>query len=425
MGKIDTDVPTEEGGGMTEAPDTEAPDTEAVPIAPNAFEPVDFSLVQGGPVYQLFLRARLLRPPMEFLGRRIAVILAIIWLPLLLLTILSGSALGGTGTPFLYDLGSHVRLLLCVPMFLCAEVIVHWQLKIAIGQFLNQDLIAAVDRPRFVCLVNSAMRLRDSVLAEVLLLASSIIVGYLLGQRYVGMQTATWYAVPAGDRFSITLAGYWYFLISLSIFRFLLLQWYFRLLIWYRFLWQVSQQIRLRLNALHPDRAGGLGFLSFTAVAFAPLLLAHSIGLAGILGGKIGNEGAKLPEFKMEIAAWVIFLTALVLAPLFFFVTQLAATKRNGLREYNRLASQYVNDFRRKWIECPSAEPESLVGTADIQSLADLSNSYSVVEQMRIMPFGRETVIKLALVIALPLSPLMLTMFPVEQLIDRALKFVI
>jgi len=111
----------------------------------------------------------------------------------------------------------------------------------------------------------------------------------------------------------------------------------------------------------------------------------------------------------------------LVLAPLFFFVNHLADAKRTGLREYGLVASRYVADFRRKWIEGRAARDEALVGTADIQSLADLSNSYEVVQEMRLVPFGKATVLRLALLIALPLVPLTLTMIPVEQMIDRAL----
>ena len=47
-------------------------------------EPADFSLVQGGPLFQLLVRAGLLRPPLDYLSRRIAVLVLLAWLPLLL-----------------------------------------------------------------------------------------------------------------------------------------------------------------------------------------------------------------------------------------------------------------------------------------------------------------------------------------------------
>jgi len=252
-------------------------------------------------------------------------------------------------------------------------------------------------------------------------LALSIVGGFTLSKRYLDLATPTWFASPSGGRPALTPAGYWYIFVSLVIFRFVAFRWYFRLFLWYRFLWQVARHIPLRLNALHSDRAGGLAFLSLSTFAFQPILLAHTVALSGILGSKIWHEGATLPQFKMEIAAWIVFLMLLVLLPLLFFVMQLANAKRAGLREYGIVASRYVAEFRRKWIEGQASPDEALIGSADIQSLADLSNSYAVVQEMGVMPFGRRTVVQLAIVTALPLLPLLLTMMPLDQLIERAM----
>ena len=385
-------------------------------------EPNDFSLVQGGPVFQLWLRAKLARPSMDLLARRIIVSVAVAWLPLLVLTILSAHAIGGKGVPFLYDLGAQARLLLCVPLLIAAEVIVHRRIRVTVRQFLDRGIIAPEDRPQFESVIASAMRLRNSVLAEVLLLAFAIVGGYVLGQRYVSMDAASWFAAPVGEQTRLTPAGYWYVFVSLTIFRFLLMRWYFRLFIWYRFLWQVARHIPLQLNALHPDRTGGLAFLSGSTFALQPVLMAHTIALAGVFGDKIWHEGAKLPQFKIEITFWLICLMMLVLTPLFFFLIRLSAAKRAGSREYGIVGSRYVAEFRRKWIEGYAAKDEALIGSADIQSLADLANSFAVVQEMRTVPFGRASVTRLAMMTALPLAPLLLTMIPLDELIDRALK---
>lgn len=88
------------------------------------------------------------------------------------------------------------------------------------------------------------------------------------------------------------------------------------------------------------------------------------------------------------------------------------------------MASRYVAEFRRKWIDGQPDAEERLVGSGDIQSLADLSNSFNVVRDMRLVPFSRTTVLQLALLTALPLAPLTLTMIPLEELIDRAMTIV-
>jgi hypothetical protein len=105
-------------------------------------------------------------------------------------------------------------------------------------------------------------------------------------------------------------------------------------------------------------------------------------------------------------------------------MVQLESAKRKAKREYGILASHYVDDFRRKWIEERGAIGEPLLGTSDIQSLADLGNAYSVVSEMRFVPFTKDTVIRLAIIIILPLLPLTLTMVPLEKMIDHLIKLV-
>ena len=137
--------------------------------------------------------------------------------------------------------------------------------------------------------------------------------------------------------------------------------------------------------------------------AFTPLLLAHTAVLAGIIGGRIWHEGMKLPAFQMEIVAAVALLMVVVLAPLAFFALQLAGAKRAAFADIRACsAMQYVDEFRAKWMRGRAPEGEPLVGAADIQSLADLAGGNDVLEEMRVFPFGRQTLVDLAIVIALP-----------------------
>jgi hypothetical protein len=65
------------------------------------------------------------------------------------------------------------------------------------------------------------------------------------------------------------------------------------------------------------------------------------------------------------------------------------------------------------------------LGSADIQSLADLDNSFAIVKEMKLVPFGMESVVRFIVVIALPLAPLALTMFSLEELLKRLIKVVL
>jgi hypothetical protein len=336
-------------------------------------------------------------------------------------TLAGGSAFGGVQVPFLVDLDVHVRFLLALPLLIGAELIVHQRVRLTVSQFIDRGIIGPENRAQFDEIINSVMRLRNSVAIEVTLVVCSITLGYWIWREQMALHVGSWYVAvgPAGDE-RFTAAGWWYAFVSLNLFRFVLLRWYFRLIVWYIFMWRVAR-LPLRLNPLHPDRAGGLGFIGNSVFAFTPVLLAHTVVLAGVIGNRIWHEGMTLPVFQIEIAAAVALLMVVVLAPLTFFVLKLARAKREGLREYGLLAMRYVDGFREKWIRDRRPEGEPLVGSADIQSLADLAGAHDVVREMRMLPISRQTFITLAIVVALPYLPLTLTLIPFEELMSRVI----
>ncbi len=383
----------------------------------------DFSLVLGGPLYQLLRGTRLAGDTLQLLHRRIIVLAGLAWVPLLVLSIAEGRAWGdGVTLPFLRDVEMHVRLLVALPLLIVAELIVHLRMRPLLSLFLDRGLIPPAGRAQFSAAVASAVRLRNSVTAEVLLIAVVYIVGVgFVWRTQVALDVASWYGVPDGGRLQPSAAGWWMGLVSLPIFQFLLVRWYFRLFIWTRFLWHVSR-IDLRFMPLHPDRSGGLGFLGSVCYAFAPVLLAQGALLAGTIANRIFFSGASLPQFKVEAIGIVTVMLLAILGPLLVFAPKLEAAKRAGMREYGTLAQTYVREFDAKWLRGAAPPDEPLVGSADIQSLADLGNSFEVVKGMRMIPFTMQTVLQLAVTTLLPVLPLTLTMISLEQLLDQLLK---
>ena len=197
-----------------------------------------------------------------------------------------------------------------------------------------------------------------------------------------------------------------------------MLRWYFRIFIWARFLWQTSR-LGLSLVPTHPDHVGGLGFLSNTVYAFTPLAVAHGALIAGFIANRIFYLGASLPQFKIEIAVLAVFLLCMVLGPLLLFAPQLAEARRTGNREYGTLAERYVREFDAKWLRggVPAGEP--LLGSGDIQSLADLNNSFEIVRTMGIAPITKSAFVQLVAATLAPVAPLALTMMPLEELLKK------
>jgi hypothetical protein len=236
----------------------------------------------------------------------------------------------------------------------------------------------------------------------------------------VAVEASTWYASPIG-RWHLTPAGCWYVFVSIPILQFILLRWYLRLFVWFRFLWQISR-INLNLIATHPDRCAGLAFLGKSAYAFGPILFAQGAMLAGLVASRVLYRGESLLSFKLQIAGFVAFFVLAILGPLLMFTPCMARAKRKGLADYGLLAQRYVESFEQKWILRDPATFEELLGSGDIQSLADLGNSYAMVRDMRAVPFGLEDISRLAAATAAPLLPLLLTIFSPEELITRILK---
>lgn len=386
----------------------------------------DFSLVLGGPLFRIFQHLYLSGNALELLQRRVIVITAISWLPLLILSVWKGRAWGTNVTlPFFHDIDAHVRFLISLPLLILAESIVHRRMRNVVRQFLERGLIPDRARHELDNAVASANRLRNSVLAELLLIV--LVYGlavFLMGQRYVALGVASWYGTPLDGLMDRSLAGWWFSVVSQPFFYFLLFRWYFRLFIWAQFLFRLSR-IPLNLFPTHPDGSAGLGFLSGISRAFMPLMLAQGTVLAGTIADRIFFAGAQLTHFKTEIAGIVGFVVLIVLAPLLVFCPQLERVKRTGRREYGLLAQRYVREFDSKWVRGGAAAHEQLIGSSDIQSLADLGNSYEVVKDMKWVPFSAKTVLQLAVITLVPVLPLTLTMIPVDQLLDRLLRVII
>jgi hypothetical protein len=355
--------------------------------------------------------------------RRVVVLAGLAWLPLLLLATLGGA--GGDlkhTLSFFRDIEVHVRFLIALPILVAAELVVHSRIRPVIHNFIERRIVLPADLPQFDEAITSSVRLRNSIPLEVGLLTFVYTFGLWLWNDRVGVSTATWYAMPGG-RWSLTPAGVWYVFISIPAFQFLLLRWYLRLFIWYRFLWKVSR-MKLNLIPTHPDGAAGLAFVGKSAYAFGPILFAQGAILAGLVATRVLYRGENLMAFKLQAGGFVAFFVFAILGPLLMFTPGMARAKRKGLAEYGLLAQRYVEAFEQKWVRRGSSSLDELLGAADIQSLADLNNGYAVIREMRSVPFGLQDISRLAAASAAPLVPLLLTVLSPEELIVKIVKVI-
>jgi hypothetical protein len=99
----------------------------------------DFSLMLGGPFFQLLRRAHLTDDTLMMVRQRVIVISLLAWLPLLALAALEGRLLGdSTAVPFLFDWEVHIRFLVAIPLLIIAELVVHRRMRPLVQQFLDR-----------------------------------------------------------------------------------------------------------------------------------------------------------------------------------------------------------------------------------------------------------------------------------------------
>ena len=355
--------------------------------------------------------------------RRALSTVLISWAPLVVLSAVEGLALGRTThEPMLRDLAAYGRYVVAAPVFACAGCVILPRLALVVRGFIDAELIAVVDRPRYDHLVASTRRLLVSRWTHIGVVLVAYTLTGALGPRLYPGELSTWVRPIAADgTASLSLAGWWRLLISQPLFLALQAVWVWRLLVWIRFLFSVAR-MKLRLVAAHPDSLGGLRFALAPIRSFA--ILAFGVGsfAAGSVADSVLIDGQPFASFRYVIAAQTIGVVAFLAGPALLLMTPLIQLQEWGTRHYGRLASDMGHEFERRWLRERRRAHEEALGAPDFSAAADL---YGVVANVRaINPFVLEwrQVIVLAVATLLPYVPLVFAMLPVDAIVEMALK---
>jgi hypothetical protein len=388
-------------------------------------ESTEFSLTDCGAVDRLLMRLGINSPPDKGrLVRRAVGAGLIAWLPLFVMGLFASHDGERPAISFLQDLAVHARFLVVVPILILAEGGIGLRTRLVAAGFLTSGLIADADAPRFQSAVRTSRKLVDSIWLEVGLLALTYVLVWFVLQAVKNDGVLVWFERAGANGHRLTAAGWWYALVAAPLASFLFLRWLWRYLVWAWFLQRLSR-LKLLLAVSHPDRAGGLGFVNVGHAAFAILALAAGALLAAAASNRILHEGTPLKTYQSVIIGFVVLSVVVGIAPLLSFMRPLIRTKRRGLVEYGDLATRYVQSFERKWVTGGGQSHEELLGTSDIQSLADLGGSFERVDHMKVMPFDRRVVAAFAFSAAAPMLPLLLTVMPLNEMIRFIVKAMI
>lgn len=376
-----------------------------------------FSLVIGGPFYRMLARLGLLGADLLPPLRTAIIISTLAWLPLVLLSMLAGTAWNQDPNqlPFLLDYAAHARYLIAILVLLLMESFADRHVGYIVWQFINHRLLEQEDRAEFFDALRTADHRSSSDWAELIILIVAYGVSLTSFMAYSSVIEDSWLAHDVGGRVEFAAAGWWALLVSLPLFWFLFLRWIWRFIVWARLLKHIAR-LRLRLVATHPDRCGGLGFMTLFPLIFTPMVFALSCVMAAVVLQNLTFGTGTLIQMGFLFAGWVIVLFLILIGPLVVFAGPLLRLKRNALLEYSGLASHHNLAFEDKWTG-EGVSPRDALGSADISSVSDLGGIYQAVYAMRIIPVKIKPLFPLCLAAALPWLAVLAATMPLEELI--------
>lgn len=370
----------------------------------------------GGPPQLLARALRISRTLDPRIGRAALVVAIVGWVPLLLLSILQDVIYGGqAASSFLSDFAIHARSLFVVPALVIAEVDSLPRLRDIPRHLLNAGFIPDPERPKVENALLSISKLLHNRGVDVVVILLAVAISVTIGLLVPSDELLGWHSNALLYR-GASLARWWHSLVSAPLLLVLLVAWVWRIILWARFLWAVSQ-VNLRLVATHPDGAGGIMFLVTSIRAFWLHAFALGTLVAGTVANRVVHNGEPLTNFRMLLAALVATVLVMFVGPLIFFAPGLREARRVAMFKYGQLASEEGRIFEQKWMPQLGSLEHGVLEVPDFSATTDLFAVASNVYRMRDFPIDIRVVVSLLMVTLMPFIPVVLLAIPLDQLI--------
>jgi len=338
-----------------------------------------------------------------------------LWLVILALALTEGLA----GQLFSLKLiGLDARLLVVIPLFFLCETWVTPKMTSFVRTIVKFGIVPPGELPALDADVARNNRLKDAWWPQ----AVCLLVAVALTVTRTALLTL-------GKSSDVDLAGtglaaFVYYSVSLTVFRFLVFLGALRLAQWVWFLWRVSR-LDLHLIPGHPDRDGGLGSVQGVQEKFVPLVAAISVLECAAMAEAISTGTFAIANVYPWLALVLLVDAVLFLGPLFVFIGKLEEGRSKGMSGYSSLAARYVTEFQAKWTSGEPPAGEQLLGTPDLQSMADLANTYDVVRTMRWVTIGPRLMGRISVAALVPLAPLLLFQYPLVDLSRKIFQHIV
>jgi hypothetical protein len=377
----------------------------------------EFSLVRGGPFHKL--RKILGVVPENDLGlaRRTAILVAVVWLPIVIGAIVEKRLLpGDSPDPLLRHFGVHARMLVAIPLLIYAEAVMERIVPAIVRQFTLAGLVVGRTKEEFIQILRQAEALRDSTWGK-LVVAGAILSSIIMWSvSPFGSDELAWAASREGPETRIGFAGWWFLYVGRPVFSGLLAGWVWRLFVGWRLIRSISR-LDLRLVPTHPDQAGGLGFVQQVSIADAWIVLAISVVLAGRWAHEVLYHGVHVDSLKPLMAAYIVIVLLVFLGPLLLFSRNLGRFKRRAMLEYSALVGTQGQLVYRKWVHGEEVGDPPILDSPELSCVADTNTVFEAVQKMRTVPIGKQALIPLLLAVVVPILPVFAIEIPLKDLL--------
>jgi hypothetical protein len=388
-------------------------------------ENTPFQFIQNDPFEGLAMR-RLGRisysPALSYM-----LVLAVAYVPLLILSILEGTFNTNATITFIKDFGLQFRFLLAVPLLVFSRPVI----KMATSTtclYIHDVLLDKSERERtFLPALEKIRTLNKSGISKVVLISVVVILATLLyyftthNKKLVSV--SGWYGSMIDNEFSPSKAFLWYNLVSISIFRFILLRWFWSYCCWIWLIKKVAGS-NLKLTPTHSDKACGLNMLVFPQSRFNLFFVALAITSSGKLINDVLYRQVAIESVRIEALILICISFIMLLGPYLLFMSKLFRARIQAQINMNKKSHQLSEDFDRNWVHT-TATGEDDRHKPDPSVMIDYYSTYEYTEKIRPFPFSGRNLIGLAIPIVLVYLPVLLTKMSVKELLQIVLKLVV
>jgi hypothetical protein len=389
---------------------------ENEPSAKTNYNSPDFFLFEEGSFFGLEKSSAWKWFDRLTLLQQIVILVTVTWIPLAVLAAIQGVAVGPTQPrSFLEDAGMYVRYFIALPILLITPSKFRHNFQQIVRHFLTSSLVKDADRDRFMAILTSSMRLRYSRMADwvCLTIAYGLSAALVFLPVFTPTILATWRTVGPPEHRTLSLAAWYFVVVSQPIYGFVALHFLYRLALWWRTLWMISR-LDLQLKGAHPDGGGGLMFLGLSLRPCRFPAFALAAGTAGRLANVVLSTGVSVISFKYVIGIIAALITALFAGPLCFFYGQLKRTRFRAWLSYDQAVQEQLRQFEQRWIG--QSEQADMLQVPDFSAVIDLNSTVSTVHHMARLPFRRSQLLELMAATLLPFVPVLALQIPIEDL---------